>query len=146
MVSHRCLTMNKLIRTSALLLATLAPLAIPLRAGAQTPQPIRPNQPPRGNIQQPQQAPPQDELNEAIDFMKKNAPHRLAVMQGLRAPRAVENAKWTIVNQKRRFDMIKANNADSPEIYQARLREYQINDDIFDLCHQILEKPKSVAT
>jgi len=137
--------MNNLIRTSALLLATLAPLAVPLRAGAQT-APIRPNQPPRGNVQQPQQPPPQEELNEAIEFMKKNAPHRLSAMQGLRAPRAVENAKWTIVNQKRRFDQIKSNNADSPEVYQARLKEYQINDDIFELCRQIIQQPKTVAT
>src|SRR5579862_9463853 len=114
MASHRCLTMNKLIRTSALLLATLAPLAIPLRAGAQTPGPIRPNPPARGNAQQPQQPPPQDELNEAIKFMEANAPHRLAMLQALRAPRPVENAKWTIVNQKRRFEQVKANNADAP--------------------------------
>ncbi|HEX4794772.1 MAG TPA: hypothetical protein VH370_13310 [Humisphaera sp.] len=136
--------MNKLIRTSALLLATLAPLGIPLSAGAQTPPPIRPNQPARGNNQQQQQSPPQEELNEGIKFMQANAPHRLAVLQKL-GGRAGANAQWTVVNQKKRFDMIKANNADSPEIYQARLREYQINDDIFDLCYQVRWASKPIA-
>ena len=78
--------------------------------------------------------------------MEANTPHRLAMLQALRAPRPVENAKWTIVNLKRRYDQVKMNNADAPEIYQARLRELQINDDIFDLCKRIIDRPKQVAT
>jgi len=138
--------MNRIIHKIALSVAGVALAALPIVAHAQaTPNGAR--GPLRGQAQQqPQQPPPQEEYNEALKFMEANAPHRLAVMQRFTNPRVIENAKWTMVNQKRRFETIKANNADSPEVYQAWLRGYQINDDIFYLCHQILQQPKLVST
>src|SRR5437868_6766921 len=111
--------------------ACLAPLALVTAAPAQTAQP-----PARG-VQQQAQAYSPEELKAAIEFMQAHAPHRLAVMEGFRNPQIFQRTRQTIVNQKRNFDRIKTNNANSPEIYEARLREFEINDEIFGICKKI---------
>jgi hypothetical protein len=116
--------------------ACLAPLALLSAVPAQTAQP-----PARGNVQQPAQSYSPEELKAAVEFMQKHAPHRLAVMESFRNPQIFQRTRQTIVNQKRNFDRIKTNNANSPEIYEARLREFEINDEIFGICKKIQQRP-----
>jgi hypothetical protein len=118
-------------------LACLGSLTLAAIAPAQSAQPARNGQGGRGNAQQPAADYSQDELKAAIEFMQKHAPNRLTAMENMTAPKAYARTRQIIVNQKRNFDRIKTNSANAPEIYDARLREYEINDEIFGICKKI---------
>jgi CheY-like chemotaxis protein len=83
-----------------------------------------------------------DELTAAVDFMKQHAPHRLSFSDSLRRPAARENFERSIVVQKRNFDRLQP---DAP-LYDVKLREFEINDDIFELCRQMKQFPRRAAT
>ena len=84
----------------------------------------------------------QEELAAAIEFMKLHGPHRLnAAMNRLPGPR--EQFERNIVNQKRTFDRLQGEN---PELYQVRVREYEVNDDIFELCRQMRPARRGVSS
>ena len=142
--------MNKAMGTSrrirwAARLAFLGSLALATIAPAQSAQPARNGQGGRANAQQPAVDYTQDELKAAIEFMQKHAPNRLTAMEQMTAPKAYARTRQIIVNQKRNFDRIKSNNANAPEIYEARLREYEINDDIFGICKKIKRPADATA-
>jgi hypothetical protein len=125
-------------------LACMAPLTLATIAPAQIAQPARGGpQGARGSAQQ-QQDYTQDELKAAIEFMQLHAKNRLAALEGMNGPRNYARTRQLIVNQKRNFDRIKANNANAPEIYESRLREYEINDEIFGICKGI-KKPADAS-
>ena len=129
----------------ALRLACIAPLALATIAPAQSAQPARNGQGARGNVQQPTAEFSQDELKAAIGFMRDHAPNRLAALDSMNGPRNYARTRQIIVNQKRNFDRIKTNNANAPEIYASRLREYEINDEIFGICKKIKRPADATA-
>lgn len=132
--------MNSTLKPSRLIrLAAAAVLAVPL-AGFAAERAAQPANKPANAAVRPQRAFTDAELADAVDFMKVHAPNRLKASANIRTPEYKERFERFIVNQKRNLDKLKT---DSPKIYELRVQEMTINDDIFEICRQMRDASRN---